>query len=104
MIKGQENKVCKLVRSLYGLKQALKQWHEKLDNTLLSNRSRINECEKCVYVKHYKNVCVIICLNVDDMLIMGTDLDVINQTKNMLHSSLSMKDLGVVYVLISVRA
>ena len=36
VIPGQENKVCKLVKSLYGLKQAPKQWHEKLDQVLLS--------------------------------------------------------------------
>ncbi|GKD25905.1 retrotransposon protein, putative, ty1-copia subclass [Tanacetum coccineum] len=50
VVKGQEHKVCKLVKSLYGLKQAPKQWHEKFDNTLLSNDFQINECDKCVYV------------------------------------------------------
>ncbi|KAL6218155.1 hypothetical protein ACLB2K_011371 [Fragaria x ananassa] len=34
---GQERKVCKLVKSLYSLKQALKQWHEKFDNAMITN-------------------------------------------------------------------
>ncbi|GJT36029.1 retrovirus-related pol polyprotein from transposon TNT 1-94 [Tanacetum coccineum] len=94
VVKGQKHKVCKLVKSLYGLKQAPKQWHEKFDNTLLSNGFQINECDKCVYVKQYKNAFVIICLYVDDMLIIGTNMDVINQTKKMLHSLFDMKDMG----------
>ena len=31
VFKGKENKMCKLVCSLYGLKQDLKKWHEKFD-------------------------------------------------------------------------
>ncbi|KAJ9556753.1 hypothetical protein OSB04_011367 [Centaurea solstitialis] len=103
VVKGQENKVCKLVKSLYGLKQAPKQWHEKFDQTLLSQGFQINECDKCVYVKQYKNACVIICLYVDDMLIMGTNLDVINQTKRMLNSSFDMKDLGRADVILGIK-
>ena len=49
---GQEKKVCKLVKSLYGLKQAPKQWHKKFDDVMLSNGFKINECDKCVYVKN----------------------------------------------------
>ena len=48
---GQEKKVCKLVKSLYGLKQALKQWHEKFDHTMITSGFKINECDKCVYVR-----------------------------------------------------
>ena len=103
VVKGQERKVCKLIKSLYGLKQALKQWHEKFDMTLLSNGFTINECDKCIYVKGYKDAYVIICLYVDDMLILGTNKDVINQTKKMLKSCFDMKDLGLVDVILGVR-
>ena len=32
IVKGQENKVCKLIKYLYGLKQAPRAWYEKLMN------------------------------------------------------------------------
>ena len=59
---GQNKKVYKLVKSLYGLKQAPKQWHEKFDNVILSNGFKINECDKCVYVKDTNRCNVILCL------------------------------------------
>ena len=51
IVPGQEQKVCRLIKSLYGLKQAPKQWHAKFDEVMLSNGFKINECDKCVYVK-----------------------------------------------------
>ena len=45
---GQEKKVCRLVKSLYGLKQVLKQRHEKFDNVMMPHGFKINECDKCV--------------------------------------------------------
>ena len=37
IVKGQEHKVCKLVKSLYGLKQAPKQWHEKYESVMIKD-------------------------------------------------------------------
>ena len=66
---GQEKKICKLVKSLYGLKQAPKQWQEKFGNVMMSHDFKINECDKCVYIKNIEHGYVIVCLYVDDMLI-----------------------------------
>ena len=91
----QEKKVCKLIKSLYGLKQAPKQWHEKFDKVMLSNDFKINESDKCVYIKNTQSEYVIVCLYVDDVLIIGSNNDVIKATKKMLTSYLDMKDMGV---------
>jgi hypothetical protein len=49
---GQEGMVCKLIKSLYGLKQTPKQWNEKFDRTLTSTGFVVNKTDKCVYY-HY---------------------------------------------------
>ncbi|KAH9727083.1 CCHC-type domain-containing protein [Citrus sinensis] len=72
---GQEKKVCKL----------------------------INECDKCVYVKETENCYVILCLYVDDMLIVGSDDDMIKSTKNMLKSKFDIKDMGLADVILGIK-
>jgi len=67
--KGQEGKVCKLLKSLYGLKQAPKQWHEKFDKTLTIICFVVYEADKCVYYRFGGGNGVILCLYVDDILI-----------------------------------
>ena len=67
IVKGQESKVCRLLKSLYGLKQAPKQCHEKFDRTLTSAGFAINEADRCVYYRHGGGEGVILCLYVDDI-------------------------------------
>ncbi|GJY96948.1 zinc finger, CCHC-type containing protein [Tanacetum coccineum] len=73
-----ENKVCKLIKSLYGIKQAPKQWHQKFDEVILSNGYLLNQADKYVYSKFDETgKGVIICLYVDDMLIfVSTPMDI----------------------------
>ena len=103
IVPGQEKKVCRLVKSLYGLKQAPKQWHEKFDNAMMSNGFRINECDKCVYIKDTVNGYVIVYLYVDDMLIIGSNNDIIKATKRILTSEFNMKELGVADVILGMK-
>ena len=93
-----------MVKSLYGLKQAPKQWHEKFDSVMIKVGFTINECDKCVYTKTVGNACIIICLYADDMLILGTNIEIIRSTKRMLTNSFDMKDLGVANVNLRIKS
>ena len=103
IVPSQEKKVCRLIKSLYGLKQAPMQWHEKFDNVMMTNGFKINECDKCVYVKNVEHEFVIICLSVDDILIMGSNNEVIKTTKEMFNNKFDMKDLGIADVILRIK-
>ena len=103
IVPGQEQKVCQLVKSLYGLKQAPMQWHEKFDSVMMTNGFKINKCDKCVYIKNTEHGFVIICLYVDDILIMGSNNEVIKTTKEMFNNKFDMKDLSVANVILGIK-
>ena len=69
----------------------------------MSNGFRINDCDKCVYVKDTTFGSVIVCLYVDDMLIIGSNNDIIKAAKRMLTSQFDMKDLGVADVILGMK-
>jgi len=100
---GQKGKVCKLLKSLYGLKQAKKQWHEKFDRTLTYAGFAVNEADKFVYYQFGGGEGVILCLYVDDILIFGTSLDVIKEVKDFLSNNFEMKDLGEADVILNIK-
>ena len=66
---------------------------------MLSNGFKINECDKCVYIKETKNGYVTLCLYVDAMLIVGSNDRLINSTKTTLNSRLDEKDMGLANVI-----
>ena len=85
------------------MKQAPKQWHEKLDNVLLCEDFSTTDVNKCVYSRSENGECVIICLYVDDMLIFGTCNDILFKTKLFLGSKFEMKDMGEASVILGVK-
>jgi hypothetical protein len=101
VVKGQDDKVCKLLKSLYG--QTPKQWHEKFDLTLILVGFNVNEADRCVYYRHGGVQGVILCLYVNDILIFGTSLDMINKVKTFLWQSFDMKDLGEADVILNIK-
>ena len=103
IVHGQESKVCMLDKSFYDLKQAPKQWYEKVDNLIMCKVFKVNESDKCIYYKFDNGLCTIVCLYVDDMLIFRSNLHVLNNVKSMLCASFDMKDLGEANVILGIK-
>ena len=93
-IQGQENLVCKLRKSMYGLKQVPRQWYKKFDSFMHRIRFKRCEADHCCYVKSFDNSYIILLLYVDDMLIVGSSIKEINNLKKQLSKQFAMKDLG----------
>ena len=70
---------------------------------LVSNGFSVNDVDKCIYSKFEDNTYVVICLYVDDMLIFGTSLKVICETKKFLGFKFDMKNLGEVEVIQGIK-
>ncbi|KAL6323541.1 hypothetical protein AAG906_039119 [Vitis piasezkii] len=103
IVQGQENLVCKLRKSLYGLKQAPRQWYKNFDNFMHRIGFKRCEADHCCYVKSFDNSYIILLLYVDDMLIIGFDIEKINNLKKQLSKQFAMKDLGAAKQILGMR-
>ena len=70
---------------------------------MMSHGFKINECDKCVYVKEVEHGYVIVCLYEDGKLIVGANDKMITTTKNMLNSRFDMKDMGLSDVILGIK-
>lgn len=86
--------VYKLNKSLYGLKQAPRQWNVKLTEALLRLGFAQSQLDYSLFIKRTDSALVIILVYVDDMLITGNDIELIQNTKQTLQDTFKMKDLG----------
>ncbi|KAK8557131.1 hypothetical protein V6N13_035235 [Hibiscus sabdariffa] len=96
-------KVCKLQRSIYGLKQASRSWNLRFNDAIQEFGFIRNEDEPCVYKKFSGSIVSFLILYVDDILIIGNDIPTLQSIKTWLCSCFSMKDLGEAAYILGVK-
>lgn len=90
----QSNMVCKLEKSLYGLKQASRQWYFKLSAALFSYGYNQSPSDHSLFTKSTGSSFTAILVYVDDVVLAGNDMIEINLIKVHLDEAFTIKDLG----------
>ena len=100
---NNSNKVCKLQRAIYGLKQASRSLNKRFDEEVKTFGFIQSKEEPCIYKKVSGSSVMFLILYVDDILLMGNDTTLMEQTKDSLKTSFSMKDMGEAQYILGIK-
>ena len=98
-----EGKVCKLKKSLYGLKQSPRAWFGKFRKEVCSLGFQQSNADHTLFFKHQQGKIVILVVYVDDIVITGNDDEEIRNLKKMLVKSFEVKDLGFLHFFLGIE-
>ncbi|GJX72434.1 retrotransposon protein, putative, ty1-copia subclass [Tanacetum coccineum] len=89
--------------SIYGLKQASRQWNKRFDDEIKKFGFSQNADEPCVYLKASGSNVTFLILYVDDILIMGNSIPMLQDVKSYLGKCFAMKDLGEAAYILGIK-
>ena len=97
------NKVCKLKQSIYGLVEASRSWNIRFDEVIKAYGFIQTFWEACIYKKVSGSSIEFLILYVDDILLIGNDVEFLNSIKGYLNKSFSMKDLSEAAYILGIK-
>ncbi|XP_043717828.1 uncharacterized mitochondrial protein AtMg00810-like [Telopea speciosissima] len=89
-----DNMVCKLNRSLYGLKQASRNWFSKLSTALQSFGFSQSQADHSFFVLRQGSASIFILIYVNDIIITGSDMALLQDIKTRICTTFHTKDIG----------
>jgi hypothetical protein len=98
---GAAQKVCRLKKGLYGLKQSARVWNQRIRKKLNESGMIVTESDHSVWVSQDRNL--ILALYVDDIVLFARDMQAIQWMKGILNTNFNMKDLGPISTVLGIR-
>ena len=89
--------VCKLHRALYGLKQAPRAWFDRFSSFLLKYGFICSLADPSLFILYCPSGSLFLLLYVDDMLLTGSNSQLLSTFIQLLHTEFAMKDLSPIY-------
>ncbi|GKV11696.1 hypothetical protein SLEP1_g22924 [Rubroshorea leprosula] len=96
--------VCRLRKSIYGLKQALRVWFQELKQFIISQGFSHSRSDSSLFVYHRNSTWIYFLVYVDDILITGSDPSVVSSLINCMSTKFSIKDLGTLSYFLGIEA
>lgn len=93
-VAGMENKVCRLKKSLYGLKQAARSWNQRLNEVLEQAGFRRCESDPCLYRRKVHGRWCYVLVYVDDLIVASEDEQIIKPLEQALKRNFEISSLG----------
>jgi hypothetical protein len=88
------NQVCKLKKSLYGLKQASRMWYEKLTALLVREGYTQSTADYSLFTLHTDSTFTALLVYVDDIILAGNSMAEFDRIKGILDTAFKIKNLG----------
>jgi hypothetical protein len=101
---GSKNKVCKLERSLYGLRQSGRSWNTELDRRLKKQGLRRSGKDPCVYYQNTNEGLIIVVVYVDDLVLIAETSDGMEKLKKSVKSQSEVTELGELKFFLKIKA
>ena len=95
--------VCRLKKSLYGLKKAPRAWYDKMYNFFIGIGFSRCYSDPNVYTKKVEIHLIILVLYVDDLILTGSDSKILNHVKTSLKKKFEMTDLGILHYFLGLQ-
>ena len=101
---SNEKLVCRLRKTLYGLKQSGRRWYQKLVEIMMTHLKFLrSDVDQAVFFRRDKMAVIIVLVHVDDCTITASSMNLINDFKLQISQHVEITDLGELHWLLGIE-